>query len=83
MRKLTEVQKERLVDYKKHGFKYIARDINGHLYMYKYEPIKNKFGLWSNTGTWDDYERIDGSIFEFIDGTEELPSLITDLLDRE
>lgn len=83
MGKLTHIQEYKLQQYKDNGFNWIARDKNGLLCMYVKEPILTKEGIWNNTGTYSDYEVIEGSIFTFIDGTEELPTLISDLLNWE
>lgn len=61
-------------------FKYIARDNNGLLYIYKNKPDKTYDLCWCNSrGTCFGFKHL----FKFINWTDEEPYLIEDLLEAE
>lgn len=61
-------------------FKYIARDNNGLLYIYKNKPDKTYDLCWGNArGTCFGFKHL----FQFINWTDEEPYLIEDLLKEE
>ena len=62
-------------------WKYIARDENGDLWLYKVKPYKDESGFWTN-GNFDNAIRFKlfNQIFEFIEWEDEKPYCIKELL---
>lgn len=78
--KLTDVEKLILMNVDKR-LKYIARDKNGSLYVYKNKPIKNHNEYWSDGSCGRDF--CFDHLFQFIKWTDDEPYLIEDLLKEQ
>ena len=62
------------------GYEWIARDEDGHLYIYTERPEKHN-GEWDYVG-WLDGHWVGGlsEMFDFVDGDDAEPTLIADVL---
>ena len=82
MRKLKQAEKRLLTTCQKYGYRYIARDSDEELWVFKAKPVKSeKFGVWFNFGMRHDYvclkkHRLEGIVL----WEDEEPTLIAKLL---
>lgn len=63
-----------------HGFKYLARDIDGDVWVYQFPPIKRKTTWYNNTLGSSVSEKIDDHSFPEVKWTDDEPTKISELL---
>lgn len=78
--KITSLEFEILKHINKNGIKYISRDSNNSLYVYKNKPYKdNRMWILPNNGYGLDLFK---DCFQFINWEDEEPTLIRDILEN-
>ena len=85
MRKLKQAEKELLTACQKNGYRYIARDKNEEIWVFKSKPVKSeKFYVWINEDIHYDYVLINHQLKDIVLRWEdEEPTLIANLLEED
>ena len=81
--KITELEKQLLIHFKKQGAEYIARDEDKNVCLYKKKPFKTvEYGYWDDPTD----EIIDlfilSELFSFVNWEDEEPTKINDVLEN-
>lgn len=76
---ISEVEKSYLKIFNELGYKYLARDRNGTLFIYTEKPVK----YISSWGTTDDFTKSFCELFKFITWEDDEPVSITYMLEED